>query len=494
MAPGSSWRVISYFSLFCLSRCHEDALVDETAWWARPPRDCDSDVYLSVVMVGRNDNYGGTFQSRLATSLRINLHLLNKHTSGAPGFTGEVLFVEWNPLPVGPSSAALLAEYAAAAARQSSHPPVTRVRVVTVPPVVHNALVRQAGAETSPPVLEILGKNVGVRRARGKFVLTTNPDDVLSASLVASFAKMNLLAVNFYRAARGHCDMRTWQQVTRKKYGANRDAEFRELDRCAGRLRFPTQFWDGQPYQVSGSCANGGLDKSIPTNPATHSSVLKVTPFAYAAGDFWLMARTAWHKTGGHIEAGSTENRQMPGTRAMIWASLDSASLCRPLVFSRVPQTTFDQRCMTIHLDHDHKLSAVVPSSANRNVTMPPFDEARFSTVLRAWNATGAPLDALEAVNSTSAARVARASAHFTAAWSRPARKDGVPGATAWGRLACKIIAQYRARNERLFDEQTQTPAPHLFGLPELSLPTAIVWPAGLHERDLGSCAAAPGK
>ena len=365
---------------------------------------------------------------------------------------------------------------------------------MTIPQVVHNALVRQAGAETSPPVLEILGKNVGVRRARGKFVLTTNPDDVLSASLVASFAKMNLLAVNFYRAARGHCDMRTWQQVTRKKYGANRDAEFRELDRCAGRLRFPTKFWDGQPYQVSGSCANGGLDKSIPTNPATHSSVLKVTPFAYAAGDFWLMARTAWHKTGGHIEAGSTENRQMPGTRAMIWASLDSASLCRPLVFSRVPQTTFDQRCMTIHLDHDHKLSAVVPSSANRNVTMPPFDEARFSTVLRAWNTTGAPLDALEAVNSTSTARVARASAHFTAAWSRPTRKSELPPGTGWGRLACKIIAQYRDRNERLFDEQTQTPAPHLFGLPELSLPTAIVWPAGLHERDLGSCAAAPGK
>ena len=83
MAPGSSWSVISYFSLLWLSRCHEDALVDETAWWARPPRDCDSDVYLSVVMVGRNDNYGGTFQSRLATSLRINLHLLNKHTPAA---------------------------------------------------------------------------------------------------------------------------------------------------------------------------------------------------------------------------------------------------------------------------------------------------------------------------------------------------------------------------------------------------------------------------
>ena len=376
MAP-SSWRVIPYFSLLWLSRCHEDALVDETAWWARPPRDCDSDVYLSVVMVGRNDNYGGTFQSRLATSLRINLHLLNKHTSGAPGFTGEVLFVEWNPLPVGPSSAALLAEYAAAAARQSSHPPVTRVRVVTIPQVVHNALVRQAGAETSPPVLEILGKNVGVRRARGKFVLTTNPDDVLSASLVASFAKMNLLAVNFYRAARGHCDMRTWQQVTRKKYGANRDAEFHELDRCVGGVRFPTKFWDGQPHQVSGSCANGGLDKSIPTNPATHASVLKVTPFAYASGDFWLAARRTWHKIGGYIEAGVIEGGK--STFSMSTWGLDGFSLCRALAGARVPQTTFDQRCMTIHLDHDHKSSATSPHTGPLNLTMPPFDATRLA-------------------------------------------------------------------------------------------------------------------
>ena len=356
--------------------CLEE-LVDEAAWWARPPRDCDSDVYLSVVTVGRNDNYGGTFQSRLATSLRINLHLLNKHASGASGFAAEVIFVEWNPLPSGPSSAALLAEYAAAAARQSPHPPVTRVRVVTVPPVVHNALVRQAGAETSPPVLEILGKNVGVRRARGKFVLTTTPDDVLSASLVASFAKMNLLAVNFYRAAHGHCDMRTWQQLTRKKFGANRDAEFHELDRCVGGVRFPTKFWDGQPHQVSGSCANGGLDKSIPTNPATHASVLKVTPFAYASGDFWLAARRTWHKIGGYIEAGVIEGGK--STFSMSTWGLDGFSLCRALAGARVPQTTFDQRCMTIHLDHDHKSSATSPHTGPLNLTMPPFDATRLA-------------------------------------------------------------------------------------------------------------------
>ena len=45
-----------------------------------------------------------------------------------------------------------------------------------------------------------------------------------------------------------------------------------------------------------------------------------------------------------------------------------------------------------------------------------------------------------------------------------------------------------RVGNERLFDEQKRAHAPHLFGWPELSLPTAVVWPAGLHEGSLGNC------
>ena len=65
--------------------CLEE-LVDEAAWWARPPRDCDSDVYLSMVMVGRNDNYGGTFQSRLAARWLANLKpMVDSYCSNSPG-------------------------------------------------------------------------------------------------------------------------------------------------------------------------------------------------------------------------------------------------------------------------------------------------------------------------------------------------------------------------------------------------------------------------
>ena len=115
--------------------------------------------------------------------------------------------------------------------------------------------------------------------------------------------------------------------------------------------------------------------------------------------------------------------------------------------------------------------------------------------MLRAWNTTVVHPDATEAANATSAAAIARASTRFTAAWAtavtlygQRAKLDG------WNHPSCVSMGQDRVANERLFDEQKRAHAPHLFGWPELSLPTAVVWPAGLHERDLGSCAAAPGK
>ena len=152
--------------------------------------------------------------------------------------------------------------------------------------------------------------------------------------------------------------MRTWQQITRKKFGANRDAESRELDRCVGGVRFPTKFWDGQPHQVSGSCANGGLDESIPTNPATHASVQRVTPFAYASGDFWLAARRTWHKIGGYIEAGVIEGGK--STFSMSTWGLDGFSLCRALAGAGVPQTTTTNSSTISACQKDRQLERVL--------------------------------------------------------------------------------------------------------------------------------------
>lgn len=52
------------------------------------------------------------------------------------------------------------------------------------------------------PLFEFFGKNVGVRRASGEYVLVTNPDLLYSEELVAFFASRQLDENSFYRIDR----------------------------------------------------------------------------------------------------------------------------------------------------------------------------------------------------------------------------------------------------------------------------------------------------
>lgn len=121
----------------------------------------------------------------------------------------------------------------------------------------------------------------------------------------------------------------------------NPDAEIAALDRCAGAIKFP-KFWDGSPRFAKGSCGSGGRDATIGADPSEHVTVQDIRPFAYASGDFWLMARRVWHAVGGYIEGG------VLGGRGMATWGLDGFSLCRALGAARAPQTTFDGRCHTV--------------------------------------------------------------------------------------------------------------------------------------------------
>ena len=47
---------------------------------------------ISIVFVGRNDNYGGDFEKRLFDTVTYNTNLLEQ-----AGIDYELIFVEWNP-------------------------------------------------------------------------------------------------------------------------------------------------------------------------------------------------------------------------------------------------------------------------------------------------------------------------------------------------------------------------------------------------------------
>ncbi len=135
---------------------------------------------ISIVLTGRNDNYGGHFEERLLDTVRHN-------TSGleARGVPFEVVYVEWNPLPeTAPLAERVAAEFPAA-------------RCFVVDPLAH----RHLCGNRNIGVMEYHAKNVGARRARGDMILITNPDNYFGAGV------LDLLAGSFdedtlYRAAR----------------------------------------------------------------------------------------------------------------------------------------------------------------------------------------------------------------------------------------------------------------------------------------------------
>ena len=97
----------------------------------------------------------------------------------------EVVIVEWNPLEDRPR----IREVLAAAEN-------LRVRVITVAKSLHERL----GAKI--PVLEWYGKNAGVRRAQGEYVLVTNPDIIFSDTLVHVVGQKIFRPDVFYRSDR----------------------------------------------------------------------------------------------------------------------------------------------------------------------------------------------------------------------------------------------------------------------------------------------------
>ena len=143
--------------------------------------------YLSFVVAARNDNYGGDFLHRL----QVSLDTLAQFCSCC-ALDAELVIVEWNP-PAGnkPLIDAVRWSY-----------PTLAVRIVTVPEEVHGTL---ENAERMP-MFEYIAKNVGIRRARGRFVLVSNPDILFSRELIEFLAARKLRDTCFYRADRHDVD------------------------------------------------------------------------------------------------------------------------------------------------------------------------------------------------------------------------------------------------------------------------------------------------
>jgi hypothetical protein len=141
--------------------------------------------YLSVVVVSRNDNHGGNMLQRMQIFIDSISSQCSRHSLPA-----ELIIVEWNP-PEGKKSLAEELTW-------PNNGGFLSIRMITVPPEVHGTLEHSDRI----PLFQMIGKNVGIRRASGQFILATNIDILFSEELIAFLAEKKLDAESLYRADR----------------------------------------------------------------------------------------------------------------------------------------------------------------------------------------------------------------------------------------------------------------------------------------------------
>ncbi len=145
----------------------------------------ESEPYISVVVTARNDDHGGDLLRRMQAFVNGWIGQCRRH-----GLSSELLVVDWNPPEDRPPLIQAL-----------NWPRATdpcQVRFIQVPPDVHR---RYQHAEALP-LYQMIAKNVGIRRARGRFVLVTNIDILFSDELIRFLADRRLDPGRMYRIDR----------------------------------------------------------------------------------------------------------------------------------------------------------------------------------------------------------------------------------------------------------------------------------------------------
>jgi hypothetical protein len=234
--------------------------------------------HLSIVAVSRNDDHGGTLLVRMQHFIDCLSEQVN--ISQVPV---ELILVEWNPPKDRPSLE-----------RALSLPGPSQyfiVRIITVPYEVH----KKFQNSDKLAIFQMIGKNVGIRRARGQFILATNIDILFSNELIEYISSRQLEPGKFYRVNRVDCESNIPAKVPVGK----------KLEYCRTHIIRT----NGKYYLLTGSNLTA-LFKDILRSPGLIGYYMKnfinktkIPRLHYnACGDFTLMAKEHWHTLRGYPE------------------------------------------------------------------------------------------------------------------------------------------------------------------------------------------------
>jgi hypothetical protein len=203
------------------------------------------------------------------------------------------------------------------------------VKIIQISEELHK---KYPGSERLP-LLEFVGKNVGVRRARGEYILVTNPDIIFPQTMIKFLAEADLSARRFYRATRYDVTVPTAPAapddylVYCKNHVARINAYLGSFDnKISGRLNLKRIAFSWLGYLI-------WRYKFFPLP----------MPFTNASGDFMLMHRDHWHALHGYPEIiGSDKYGLFHIDTFMVYEAL----------FLGLKQVRLSHRLRIYHLEH----------------------------------------------------------------------------------------------------------------------------------------------
>jgi hypothetical protein len=283
---------------------------------------------ISFVFAVHDLEYGGDLLASTQRHLDALIELANRYR-----LLSEIVIVEWNP------------QQDQARFRESLRWPDDLghvcLRFVEVPAEIHRALPNA----DQLPIFEYIAKNAGLRRARGQFLLATNPDLFYSPALIRWLARTSLSPERFYRV-----DRRDLSEEIPGDLSLPRQLRF-----CSEHV--------AHVHALFGSYRPGDADSVRRLRDEYERCILDTasverwtdTPDARlvlpadglhrnAAGDFLLMGREWWHRLRGYPEL---------YTHAHI-----DAILCWVASSAGVVQEILPSRCRLYHQAH-HRTSHV---------------------------------------------------------------------------------------------------------------------------------------
>ena len=228
--------------------------------------------YLSIVVAVRNDNHGGDFIQRFNLFLNSLFHL-----GKIRSFPFEIIIVEWNTPDYKPSIIKNI--------DIDNKPSCCDVRLIQVSPKIH----KKYKYSDKLPIYQMIAKNVGIKRAKGDFILCTNADIIFSEELFVFLSEMELDENKLYRVVR-------YDVKFTNKYN-----KFDDLIRfCKNNIIRINHKITYHPEQNIDFDLLENIERFNYLEGKSESPAKSL--FINACGDFQLMSKKAWNELRGYPE------------------------------------------------------------------------------------------------------------------------------------------------------------------------------------------------